>query len=122
MPKKRGASKIIRATEIGLAAAGLAGAYLLYGVKNAAKNRKKVRGWTLKAKGEILEKLENAKEISEGRYHEIVDTVAKKYSTLKQIDQADVAAMANEAKRHWKTIQRHLVNTPKTKAKKTKKK
>jgi hypothetical protein len=42
----------------GVAAAAL-GAYFLYGSKDAKKNRAKVKGWMLKARGEVLEQLEN---------------------------------------------------------------
>ena len=47
---------------VGLTAAAVAaaGAYFLYGSKNAAQNRTKVKSWMLKAKAEVLEKLEQA--------------------------------------------------------------
>ena len=40
----------------GLAVAGLAGAYFLYG-KNGAKNRKTIKAWSLRAKADVIEKL-----------------------------------------------------------------
>ena len=49
-------TKKIVGAGVGLAAVA-AGAHFLYG-KDGATNRKKVRGWALKAKGEMLEKLE----------------------------------------------------------------
>ena len=54
------------AVGLGLAAitaAAAAGAYFLYG-KDGAKNLKKIKSWSLKAKAEVLEKLEKAKDIS----------------------------------------------------------
>ena len=47
---------------IGLTAAAVAaaGAYFLYGSKDANKNRKTVKSWMLKAKAEVLEQLEKA--------------------------------------------------------------
>jgi len=54
-----------------LAAATAAGVYFLYGSKNATKNRNKIKGWTLKAKGEVLEKMEKMKNIDEADYKRI---------------------------------------------------
>ncbi len=124
---KNTVNKGLVAGSVGLAAASvaaLAGGYLLYGAKDAAKNRKKVRGWTLKAKGEILEKIEKLQDVSEDKYNDIVDVVTKKYAGLKDIDPADLTALVNDAKKHWKVIHRQLAGTPKkkpkTKAKKAK--
>ena len=57
---------------VGLTAAAVAaaGAYFLHGSKNAAKNKKTVKSWMLKAKAEVLEKLEDAKEMSQEEYIE----------------------------------------------------
>ena len=66
-------------------AAAIAGTYFLYGSKNATKNRKKIKSWTLKAKGEILEQLESLSEVNEKIYHKIVDEVSDKYQALKNI-------------------------------------
>lgn len=119
MAKKSLMQKGVTAVEIGgLAAASLAaiaGGYLLYGAKDAAKNRKKVKGWMLKAKGEILEKIENAKEMSEDKYNEAVEMVSKKYAAMKQVDAADLAELVNDAKKHWKVMHKHLTGGPKKK-------
>lgn len=95
---------------VGLAAivAAAAGAYFLYGSKDAKKHRKQVKAWTLKAKGEILEKLENLKEVNEEIYHKVVNQVADKYRTLKSIDKADVVEFTNELKSHWKGISKEI--------------
>ena len=66
--KKQSSSMGMKVGLAGLAVAGLAGAYFLYG-KNGAKNRKKVTTWTLRAKADVLEKLEKAKEVSEETFH-----------------------------------------------------
>ena len=49
---------------VGLTAAAVAaaGAYFLYGSKGAAKNRKVVKSWAIKAKGEVLEAIEKAED------------------------------------------------------------
>lgn len=85
------------------AAVGLAGGYFIYG-KEAAKRRAAVRGWMLKAKGEILEKLEQAGEVSEEKYNAIIDSVAQQYAKLRDIDQKELDQMIRQLKSHWKSI------------------
>ncbi|MBU3668706.1 MAG: hypothetical protein FGM57_01920 [Candidatus Taylorbacteria bacterium] len=100
----------------GLAAAAAAGAYFVYGNKDAQKNIKKVKGqitskvkgWALKAKAEALEKIEKLKQVDENAYHTVIDTVMKKYNNIKSIDTKDVEAVAKELRSHWKNIQREL--------------
>jgi gas vesicle protein len=93
---------------IATVAAAIAGTYFVYGSKNAAKNRKKVKSWTLKAKGEILEQLENLSEINEEIYHKIVKEVSDKYQALKNIDKQDVSEFIEELKSHWKNIEKEI--------------
>jgi hypothetical protein len=107
---------------VGAVLAAAAGAYFLYG-KDGAKNRKKVKGWMLKAKGEVLDKIEKAKDINEETYHQIIQSVAKRYEAIKTVDPAELAALIAELKAHWKNIKRHMEPAkPKSKAKKAAKK
>jgi hypothetical protein len=94
------------AVGVGIAAAvaGVAGAYFLYGAKDAAKNRKKVKAWSLKAKGEVLGKLEKLSDVNEEIYHNIVDEVSEKYKKVKDVDQKDIEKFVKELKSHWKKI------------------
>lgn len=98
----------------GLTAAAV-GAYYLYGHKDAAKNRAKIKGWMLKAKGEVLEELEKAKDVTESAYMGAVDTVLKKYNELKTIDPAELGEFMTEMKAHWSGIQKTLGKAPTTK-------
>lgn len=93
---------------LGMLAALSAGAYYLYGTKEGAKKRLKIRGWMLKAKGEIMEKMEDLKEVNEEKYNALVETVMKKYHGLKNIDPKEVDEMVGDLKKHWKNIKRHL--------------
>lgn len=96
-----------------LAAAIIAGAYFLYG-KNGAKNRKKVRGWMLKMKGEILEQMERLPEVSEALYTRVIEEVANRYKALNHVDSKELADIVKELKGHWASIKKQL--TKKTKA------
>lgn len=86
----------------------LASTYFLYGSKQAPKNRAKVKGWMLKAKGEVLEKLETLQDANEERYNAVVDTVVKKYSQLKSIDTTEVEALGKDMKKHWNSFKKEL--------------
>jgi hypothetical protein len=89
---------------IGALAALSAGAYFLYGTKEGAKRRVKIKGWMLKAKGEVLEKMEALKEVNEEAYNNVVSTVMKKYAGLKNVDQSEVESLVSDLKKHWKNI------------------
>ncbi len=103
---------------IGGLVAAAAGAYFIHGNKAAQKKIKQVKGWALKAKGEVLERIEKIKEIDENLYQQAIDAVMKKYDGVKSIDTTELAAVAKELKSHWKNIKREL-SAGKKAAKKT---
>ncbi|MFA5228536.1 MAG: YtxH domain-containing protein [Candidatus Paceibacterota bacterium] len=106
MPKKITPKKSSLGAAVGIGvgiAAATAAAYLLFG-PDGKKNRKAISGWTIKMKGEIIEKFEKAKEVTEPIYHEIVDEVSKKYSKLKNIDKEDLEAVVDDLKNNWNKI------------------
>jgi len=88
--------------------AAMAGAYFMYGAKDAAKNRKKVKGWVLKAKGEVVEKLEKVQHATQEQYETTVDTVLNKYQAVKNIDLEEVDSLRKDLKKHWKGFQAEL--------------
>jgi gas vesicle protein len=92
-----------------IAAAAAAGTYFLYGSKDANKNRKIVKGWALKAKGEVVEKIEQIKgEVTEENYHKIVDGVMTKYRKVKTDHQDDIDSLVKDMKGYWKNIKNHV--------------
>lgn len=105
------------AVGVGLAAiaALAAGGYFLYG-KDGAKNRKKIRSWMLKAKGEVLEGVEKMKNVSEAEYNTVVEKVASKYKAFKNVDPREFEDMVRELRGHWKNIKKSITATPKKKA------
>ena len=100
---------------VGLTAAAVAaaGAYFLYGSKNASKNRKTVKSWALKAKAEVLEKLEDAKNMSKEEYEDVINAVAATYSSLKGASRADINSFKSEMKDHWKNIEKSVMKPKK---------
>lgn len=106
---------------IGGLVAAAAGAYFVHGNKKAQKKIKQVKGWALKAKGEVLEKIEKIKEVDEQLYSQAIDAVMKKYENIKSVDTSELASVAKELKSHWKNIKKELNSGSKV-AKKTVKK
>jgi len=120
MPKKKQDKELtsVEKLEIGVgltaAAVAAAGAYFLYGSKNAAKNRTTVKSWALKAKAEVLERLEDAKEMTESEFEELVGAVAGTYSGVKSATKGDIKEFKNEMMDHWGAIEKFA--KPKKKA------
>ena len=85
----------------------LATGYFLYG-PNAEKSKKKIKAWTLKAKGEVLEHFEKRKDVTEEQYKNTVDKVTNKYAKLKTVGEKEAMKLNRELKRHWKAIKSEL--------------
>jgi gas vesicle protein len=100
--KNKSTRKVVEKTLIigaGLATATIA-ATLLFG-KNGKKNRKGLKDWSLKMKEEIIEKVQELKVVGAPVYAEIVDRVAKKYSTIKEIGQEELKQEIAMLKKEW---------------------
>lgn len=85
------------------AAIAAAGAYFLYG-KNGAQNRRKVRAWALKVRGEVLEQMERMKDMNEDIYRGIIGAVTRRYGALKNVDPAELGDLARELASYWRSI------------------
>lgn len=112
---KKGSMNMSTAAKMGIgfgltaAAVTAAGAYFLYGSKKSTQNRKKVKGWVLKAKGEVLEALEKAESITEAEYRALVETASGAYGTVKSATQGEVKDFKKEMNDHWMTLQKNKV-------------
>ncbi len=112
MAKKK-VQKVNKATVAagaGLVAAAAAGAYFLFGTKEGKKTQKKMKGWMVKAKGEVMDKLEDMKDVSEDSYYDVVDKVTKKYSKLKKVQGPEIESLVKDLRKHWKNIKKELVD------------
>ena len=107
----KNAGKII-AVSAGIAAISAA-AYVLFGPEGK-KNRKAIRGWAIKMKGEVIEKLEAAKEITEPVYHDIVNKVSEKYGKIKNVNPEELTQAVEDLRKQWKNMVRDA--KPKKKA------
>jgi len=101
MAKNNNAGKVL-AVGAGVAALAAVG-YFFFG-PNGQKNIKKTKGWMIKFKGDVVDKLENAKEVTEDKYHSIVDTVASAYTKNNKATKEEIADLVKDLKKHWKAI------------------
>lgn len=86
----------------GIAALGAA-SYYFFGPKGKA-HRDQLKGWMLKMKAEIVEKLEESKEVTEEAYMKIIDVVSAKYAKLGKIDGQELSSYVAKLKKGWKEI------------------
>ncbi len=101
---KKKTNKVGKALAIGAGVAVLsAAAYVLFGPEGK-NNRKKIKGWAVKMKGEIIEKFEKMKEVTEPMYHKVVDEISQKYSKAKGVSSDEVKEVVADLKKHWKTM------------------
>lgn len=104
MQKKTSKSNVAGIAALGASLAGLAAtAYFFFG-PNGKKHQKNAKAWAIKMKGDVIEKLESAKEVTEPIYNNIIDTVANKYTKGTKATQEEINELAKDLKKHWKTI------------------
>ncbi|MEK7720813.1 MAG: hypothetical protein AAB359_00325 [Elusimicrobiota bacterium] len=93
---------------IALAAIAAAATYFLAG-RRGKENRGKIAAWTLKMKGEVLEKMKKLKGINKENYHALVDEVAVRYERAERVSAAEMKRLRDELKGAWSHISRQLV-------------
>jgi formiminotetrahydrofolate cyclodeaminase len=96
---------------VGAGLAGLAAAYFFLHPKGK-KQLDDAKSWVIKMKGDVAEKLEKARDITETAYHEIVDAVAKKNEEELKASPEEIQALAQDLKKHWQALS-HNVETKK---------
>ena len=107
--KKKTTNKGSSAMELAVVGATVAGlaatAYFFLGPKGKTHQRH-AKAWAIKMKGDVVEKLEMARDMSEPVYQEIIDSVATEYEKGKKASQEEIKTLAQDLKKHWKTISR----------------
>jgi hypothetical protein len=94
-------------------AAAAAGAYYLFGTDKGAKKRKVMKSWMLKMKADVMDEVEQLKDLNEDLYHAAVAKVAEKYKMVKNVDPAEVMVLAQRMQKHWKDIKRDVQSSAK---------
>lgn len=120
MPNKKTeeTSETLKYAAIGVSLASLAaGAYFFFGPKGK-NNQKHAKAWVIKMKGDIVEKLESAKEVTEPIYNTIIDTVAANYKKKIKNGQEDIVEIVDDLKKQWKNLNKAVQPKTKTSTKK----
>ncbi|MEN9614043.1 MAG: hypothetical protein RLZZ347_350 [Candidatus Parcubacteria bacterium] len=97
-------SATAQAVALGASLAGIAATTYFFLGPKGKKHQKHLKAWAIKMKGDVVEGLEKAKEVSEPVYHRIVESVSNKYARGAKASKEEVAELALDLKKHWKTI------------------
>lgn len=100
--------KVKQTVGVGVGLAALAAAATYFLGEDGERNREKVRGWALKFKGDVLEKMEGLKDLNKDSYHKVVDNVARKYKKVKKASQPEIKKLSKDLKGAWKSISKEL--------------
>lgn len=106
----------------GLLVAATLGANFLFNTKKGKQSLKHMKSWAFKMKGELLERLEKAKDMSEATYAQVIDELGEKYKKVKGMTVEEVAEMATDLKSQWRKIHTEVKKTLKASDAKPKKK
>src|SRR3954469_6775461 len=102
--KKNEGSSAGTVVAVGAGVVALAAASYFFFGPEGKKNRNNLKGWMVKMKGEVIEKMENAEEMTEAAYEKIVDAVAAKYAKAGKVSEAEIRLFAGLLKQQWKGI------------------
>jgi len=86
----------------GMAALGAA-TYYFFGPEGQ-KHRKDFKSWTIKMKADIIEKIDEAGEVTESLYHKIIDEVAEMYVKAGKAGKEEISVYAETLKKQWDRI------------------
>ena len=89
---------------VGAGVVALAAASYYFFGPEGKKNRNSLKGWMIKMKGEIVEKMEDAKDLTEDVYAKIVDVVAAKYAKAGKVSEMEIRMFSDMLKSQWKGI------------------
>lgn len=83
--------------------AAAAGAYYLYGSEKASAHRRKVGAWMRRAEREIVHEAKRLKSAAytDQNIRRVIDEVAKRYETARDLDPKDVKEFVSAVQRSW---------------------
>jgi uncharacterized protein HemX len=108
---KKGSGGKSVAAGLALGAVAAAAAAGLYLYNQSPKARKQMRAWAIKAKAEMIERLEKMQDVSEETYNAAADAITARYAKVKTIGEMDAQTLNAELKKHYRAIKRELAST-----------
>lgn len=87
----------------GATMAAAAGAYYLYGSEKASAHRRKVGAWMRRAEREIVHEAKRLKSAAytDANIRRVIDEVAKRYETARDLDPKDVREFVSAVQKSW---------------------
>lgn len=101
--QKNNTGSVLLAFVAGAAAASLVGGYLFFGPEGR-RNRRKAERWVEHARSDIIEKMRDARDITEDAYYEIVDQVLEKYFRMNRIRKEKLTDATDYFKERWEEM------------------
>jgi gas vesicle protein len=80
-----------------------AASYYFFG-PDGKDRRTKMKGWMIRMKGEVIEKIEDAKELTEPIYRDIIDSVVAASIATARASKEEVMEFADRLKSQWNDI------------------
>lgn len=109
MPEKKSSTSNTEKVLIGATVAAVAAGAYFFSTQSGKRYSKKMKGWMVRMKGQVLEKLEEAENVTEPVYRQIVDTVADAEIVSSKIPRSEILQLATDLKKQWNVI-RKLTN------------
>ncbi|HET8581184.1 MAG TPA: hypothetical protein VFL98_01810 [Candidatus Paceibacterota bacterium] len=98
-----GAGAVLLGMIAGAAAAFALSGYYLYG-PNGRRHRRQVDRWLTRARAEILERMEDAADMTEQQYGALVDEITERYGRMKEVGSERAARAAERFKGRWQEM------------------
>lgn len=104
MAKKTTGANVGKAVAIGASIAAIgAAAYLLFGPEGK-KHQKNLKTWMIRMKADVMEKMEEAQDLTAPVYEKIVSEVEQKYKAMKNIDGDELKKEIDHLKKNWRAM------------------
>ncbi len=102
--KKQDKGTVGKMVALGASVAALGAATYYFFGPEGKKHQKNFKGWMIKMKADIVEKIEEAGEVTEAVYHKIIDEVSAAYVKTGKVSKEEIAVYAELLKKQWGSV------------------
>ena len=102
--KKQSNGVVGKIVALGASVAALGAATYYFFGPEGKKHQKNFKGWMIKMKADVIEKIEDAGEVTEKVYHKIIDEVAAAYAKTGKVSKEEIALYADVLKKQWGNV------------------
>lgn len=105
------AGKVIGAGVIGALLGAVAGVFL--SPKSGKENRDDLVGWMKDMQDEVMDRVKDAKDMSQEKYDDLVDEIAARRKSMSKVTDEEWVGVVKEMKKHWARISKEWENSGK---------